>query len=105
MRVRMCLFRMHNPAMRAVSAHDAPEEHRPLVARHAIVMPRHVTTDPAPHKSPFSRTTILAQWQGQCHVHGLLTYRKICAEARDFKVTRRSHRSAGDPNLQVKLRF
>jgi len=23
-----------------------------------------------------------AEWQGQCHVHGLLTYMKTCAESK-----------------------
>jgi hypothetical protein len=54
--VRMVVFRMHNPALRAAAAHDASEEHRPSVARHAVVMTRHVAADPAPHKSPFPRS-------------------------------------------------
>ena len=54
MRVDVPRIRMHDPALRASAAHDAPEKHCASIARHRVVMPRHVTVDPAPHKSPSS---------------------------------------------------
>jgi hypothetical protein len=72
---------VHDPPLRAATAHNAPQEHRPAIARYAVVVPGHVTIDPAPHKSP-SSTPLAAEWQVQCHVHGRLTYMKTCAESR-----------------------
>ena len=81
MRVRVARVRMHDPPLRTTAAHDAAEEHCAALTRDGVVVPGHVTIDPAPHKSPF-RTPMAAEWQGQCHVHGLLTYMKTCAESK-----------------------
>jgi hypothetical protein len=82
MRVRVIRVRMHDPSLRTPAAHDAAQEHCAAIARDGVVVPGHVTIDPVPHKSPF-RTPIAAERQGECHVHGRLTYMKTCAESKD----------------------
>ena len=52
MRMRVGLVRMHDPSLRSPSAHHAAQEHRAAIARHAVVVPRHVAVNPAPHRSP-----------------------------------------------------
>ena len=52
-RVRVRLARVHDPPLRAASAHDATQEHRPAVARNAVVMAGYVAADQTPHRSPF----------------------------------------------------
>jgi hypothetical protein len=54
--VRMIVFRVHHPALRAAAAHEASKEHCSSVARYAVVMTGHVAADPTPHKSPSLRS-------------------------------------------------
>jgi hypothetical protein len=50
-------LRMHDPSLRSASADHAAKEHRPAIARHGVVVPRHVAVNPAPHNVTFSRKT------------------------------------------------
>ena len=53
-RMRLARIGVHDPPRRAVTAHNAPKEHRAAIARNTVVVPCHIAVDPAPHKSPSS---------------------------------------------------
>lgn len=58
LRVRMRVFRMDYPSLRAASADDAAEEHRPSVAADRVVMSGHVAADPVPHNTPTNKEVV-----------------------------------------------
>ena len=57
-RVRVRLARMNDPPLRAAAAHNATQEHRPAIARNAVVMAGYEAADQTPHRSPFLKTDI-----------------------------------------------
>ena len=103
-RVRVPRMRMHDPALRPPSADDATQKHRAAIAGNCVVVPRHVTIDPAPHNHlPEHRCG--AEWQGQCHVHGRLPYMKTCAEWDVSDEKRKFNCAIRSSKLHAELRF
>jgi hypothetical protein len=79
--VRMCLARMHDPPLRAASAHDATQEHRPAIARNAVVMAGYVAADQTPHRSPFLKTDIHPKAKAVPDALARAAYETLCRSA------------------------
>jgi hypothetical protein len=56
MRVRVPSVRMHDPTLRPPAAHDAAQKHLAAIARDGVVVPGHITVNPAPHRVTFQNT-------------------------------------------------
>ena len=56
MRVRVTRVRMYDPSLRTPAAHDAAQKHLATIARDGVIVPGHITVDPAPHRVTFQNT-------------------------------------------------